>query len=293
MIEETAKSFAVYSKHDADAWRELKAKANMFELVMAAALYTPPAKWNPSESLPNPMLATQSSFSMFGLDEEMAFKTVRDCIDEYFEADEVRALLYRVAIEFAAPQPGMARVGLLLPVRMFMPGCWRMMVGGTHRLNGAMVTACIKEGVTMRESSRVKRIVLEGGRAVGVELVDGKRLMAKRAVVSAIGLKDTLLDMVGAEHLSDYTRRRAAHLEDRPGAGVGGHGAAPSHPSTRARVGTQASTVPGTRWSATTARRTCSTIAARVIAIAFPSFPRRRSGSTRCGTRPRPPRRTT
>ena len=93
MIEETAKSFAVYSKRDADAWRELKAKANMFELVMAAALYTPPAKWNPNESLPNPLLATQSSFSMFGLDEEMAFKTVRDCIDEYFESDEVRALL--------------------------------------------------------------------------------------------------------------------------------------------------------------------------------------------------------
>lgn len=217
MIEETAKSFAVYSKRDADAWRELKAKANMFELVMAAALYTPPAKWNQSESLPNPMLATQSSFSMFGLDEEMAFKTVRDCIDEYFEADEVRALLYRVAIEFAAPSlewPGSGYFFLF--ACLFMPGCWRMMVGGTHRLNGAMVTACIKEGVTMRESSRVKRILLEGGRAVGVELVDGKRILARRAVVSAVGLKDTLLDMVGAEHLSDYTRRRTTHFKEGP-----------------------------------------------------------------------------
>ena len=91
MIEETAKSFAVYSKRDADAWRELKAKANMFELVMAAALYTPPAKWNPNESLPNPLLATQSSFSMFGLDEEMAFKTcllyTSDAADERSSVD--------------------------------------------------------------------------------------------------------------------------------------------------------------------------------------------------------------
>ena len=217
MIEETAKSFAVYSKHDADTWRALKAKANMLEPMMAAGLYTPPAKWNPGEPVPNPMLAFASSMSMFGLDEEMAFKSIRDCIDELFESDEVRTILYRIAIEFAGPALEWPGGGyFFLFACLHMPGCWRMIVGGTHRLNGAMVTACLKEGVTMRESSRVKQIIMEDKRAVGVKLVDGKQIMARQAVVSAIGLKDTFLDLIGEEHLSDYYTRRVKNFKDGP-----------------------------------------------------------------------------
>ncbi len=216
-IEETAKSFSVYSKHDADAWRNLKTTANQLEPVMAAGLYTPPSKWIPGEAVPSPFTAFASSFAMFGLDEELAFKSIRDCIDEQFESDEVRALLYRIAVEFAGPSlewPGSAYFFLFACI--FMPGCWRLMVGGTHRLNGAMVTACIKEGVTMRESSRVRRILLDGGRAVGVELRDGTRVHARRAVVSAIGLKDTFLDLVGEDNLSDYYQRRVKNFKDGP-----------------------------------------------------------------------------
>ena len=216
-IEETARSFARYSKHDADAWRVLKARANMLEPLMAAGLYTPPPRWKPGEAPPNPFLAFGSSFSMFGLDEEMAYKSIRDCIDETFESDEVRALMYRIGIEFAGPSlewPGSAYFFLF--ACLVMPGCWRMMVGGTHRLNGAMVTACLREGVTMRESSRVERILLEGRRAAAVRLVDGTIVRARKAVVSAIGLKDTFLDLVGEEHLSAYYRRRVRNFKDGP-----------------------------------------------------------------------------
>jgi phytoene dehydrogenase-like protein len=217
LIEETAKSFAQFSKRDADTWRDLKTKANALELIMASSIYTPPAKWNLGDPLPNPFLAFASGFSMFGLDEEMAYKSIRDCIDELFESDEVRAILYRIGVEFAGPSlewPGMGYFFLF--ACLWMPGCWRMMVGGTHRLNGAMVTACLKQGVTMRETSRVRRILMDGGRAVGVELVDGQRYSARRAVVSAIGLKDTFLDLVGEEHLSSYYQRRVKNFKDGP-----------------------------------------------------------------------------
>jgi len=96
-----------------------------------------------------------------------------------------------------------------------------MIVGGSHRLNGAMVTACLKEGVTMREASRVKRILVEGGtatgrKAVGVEVVGGRKYMARQAVVSGIGLKDTFLDLVGEAQLSDYYKRRVKNFKDGP-----------------------------------------------------------------------------
>ncbi|MBI4511926.1 MAG: NAD(P)/FAD-dependent oxidoreductase [Deltaproteobacteria bacterium] len=217
MIEGTAQSFARYSKNDASTWRDLKTKANQLELLMAAGLYTPPPKLKPGEPPPNPFPAFCSSFSMFGLDEELGYKSIKDCVDELFEADEIRALLYRVGIEFAGPAlewPGSAYFFLFGCI--LMPGCWRMIVGGTHRLSGAMVTACLKEGVTMRESSRVQRILIDGGRASGVILQDGTKLLARKAVVSAIGLKDTFLDLVGEDHLSPYYRRRVKNFKDGP-----------------------------------------------------------------------------
>ncbi len=217
MIEETCKNFAVYSKRDADTWRTLKTKANMMEPLMAMGLYTPPPKVDLTKGLPPAYAAWNTLLRAFGLDEEMAYKSIRDCIDELFETDEIRALFYRVAIEFCGPPlewPGMG--GIFAFACLFMPGCWRMIVGGTHRLNGAMVTACLKEGVTMRESSRVKKIIMENKRAVGVQLVDGKEYRASKAVVSAIGLKDTFLDLVGEDHLSDYYKRRVKNFKDGP-----------------------------------------------------------------------------
>ena len=216
MIEETCKNFAVYSKRDAETWRELKTRANLLEPAMAHGLYTPPAAIDLEAGLPGrerPGLMMK----MFGLDEEMAHKSIRDCIDELFETDEIRALLYRVAVEFCGPPiewPGTG--GIFLFACLFMPGCWRMIVGGSHRLNGAMVTACLREGATMRETSRVERILYQDGRATGVQVVGGRRYLARQAVVSGIGVKDTFLDLLGEEHLSDYYRRRTRNFKEGP-----------------------------------------------------------------------------
>jgi phytoene dehydrogenase-like protein len=217
MIERTCKNFAVYSRRDADTWRALKTRANELEPLMAMGLYNPPRRINLEEGLPPAHQGSMMTMKMFGLDQEMAYKSIRDCIDELFETDEIRALFYRVAVEFCGPPiewPGMG--GLFVFSCLFMPGCWRMIVGGTHRLNGAMVTACLKEGVTMREASRVKKILVEGGKAVGVETVGGRTYMARQAVVSGIGLKDTFLDLVGEQNLSDYYKRRVKNFKDGP-----------------------------------------------------------------------------
>jgi len=217
LIEETARSFARYSRADADTWRALKSKANLLEPLMAAGLYSPPPPWKPGDKLPVLYDATSQFFGMFGLDDELAYKSIRDCVDELFEAPEVRMLLYRIAIEFCGPPLDWPGCGWAFAFGcLFMPGCWRMVVGGTHRLNGAMVTACLKEGVTMRECSRVRRVLLEGGRAVGVELVTGRQLRARRAVVSAIGVQDTFLDLVGEDNLSPYYQRRVKHHKSGP-----------------------------------------------------------------------------
>jgi phytoene dehydrogenase-like protein len=60
----------------------------------------------------------------------------------------------------------------------------------------------------------VRRILVEGGRAAGVELRDGTRLTA-RAVISNLDKPATLFGLVGREHLDAATLERVERIEDR------------------------------------------------------------------------------
>ena len=63
----------------------------------------------------------------------------------------------------------------------------------------------------MHVSTPVRRILVEQGRAVGVELADGRTVEAKRAVASNVEVRPTMLQLVGSELLdpgfSDKVRR--------------------------------------------------------------------------------------
>jgi phytoene dehydrogenase-like protein len=89
--------------------------------------------------------------------------------------------------------------------------------GGMAELGSAMARAVEAQGVTLRLSARVIRILVEGERAVGVTLAGGEDIRATR-VVSAIAPKTTLLDLVGPRHLDAGLFIRARHLKARGGA---------------------------------------------------------------------------
>jgi len=52
-------------------------------------------------------------------------------------------------------------------------------VGGTHMLGHAMASAALNAGVDLRYNHRVRRILMQGDRACGIELTDGRDLSAK------------------------------------------------------------------------------------------------------------------
>ena len=58
-------------------------------------------------------------------------------------------------------------------------------VGGLHKLSEAMATVITEHGGVIRTGTGARRILLEGKRAVGVELEDGSRLEADDVVVNA------------------------------------------------------------------------------------------------------------
>ncbi len=60
----------------------------------------------------------------------------------------------------------------------------------------------------------MRRVLIEDGRAVGVELRDGRRITA-RAVLSNLDKPATLFGLVGREHLDAATVERIERIEHR------------------------------------------------------------------------------
>jgi all-trans-retinol 13,14-reductase len=79
---------------------------------------------------------------------------------------------------------------------------------GGGQVIGARLTEVIQaHGGTVRTKARVRRILLEDGRAVGVRLADGEELRAP-VVVSNADIRRTYLELVGREHLPRRLRRK-------------------------------------------------------------------------------------
>jgi len=64
-----------------------------------------------------------------------------------------------------------------------------------------LLKSTFEQGGQIRTSARIKRIIVENGTAKGVELEDGTRFMANKAVVSTIDTHQTFLKYVGEDHL--------------------------------------------------------------------------------------------
>ena len=92
---------------------------------------------------------------------------------------------------------------------MWTLGNWKLCRGGTHTLAKAITQACYREGVDLIENTVVERVLVEDGRAIGVEVRGGRQIRADRVVASNADLRQTLLDLVGEEHLSKLWVSRA------------------------------------------------------------------------------------
>jgi len=84
--------------------------------------------------------------------------------------------------------------------------------GGAHSIPEALVARLEGDGGELRLRTPVERILVEGGRAVGVQLGDGDRIRADR-VVSNADPEMTLSRLVGPDHLSPKLRAKLRRTE--------------------------------------------------------------------------------
>lgn len=83
--------------------------------------------------------------------------------------------------------------------------------GGMGAVSAAIGAAAAAAGVAVRTGVRVQRIVIEAGRAIGVEIAGGEIVRAD-LVVSNADPKTTFLDLVGAANVETGFTRRIDHI---------------------------------------------------------------------------------
>ncbi len=204
LLDRTHANLSQYSKADADTYVELKKRAAALEPMLAAGLYTPPGDLPVADQ----GATAEMVFGDMGITADYAAKSPKVVIDELFETPELRALLYRATPEWGFPVDQTGTGAGFLSFIMWTMGNWKLVLGGTHALAKAMTQACYREGVELIENTAVERILVEDGRAVGVSTRTGD-IRATRCVASNADLQQTMLDMVGPEHLSDRWVKRS------------------------------------------------------------------------------------
>ncbi|MBM4195517.1 MAG: NAD(P)/FAD-dependent oxidoreductase [Gammaproteobacteria bacterium] len=93
-------------------------------------------------------------------------------------------------------------------------GAVALPAGGMGTVTAALAAAAQKSGATLRCSSPVARITLEGDRVSGVQLESGETIAAGTVVSNADPAR-TLLQLLGARHLETGFAERVRHIRSR------------------------------------------------------------------------------
>jgi len=199
-----------FSRRDAERLPEYEAMLlRIAGAIEPTLLETPP---DPFSRRPGDLLRlarTGWRFLKLGADGPRALQILtgaaRPVLDRWFESDEVKATLATDAIIGAMASPSTPGTAYVLFHHVMgecngARGVWGYVKGGMGSLSEAIAAAAREAGVEIRLNARVARVLVEGGRAVGVVLADGTEVRARR-VVSNADATVTLLRLVGAEHL--------------------------------------------------------------------------------------------
>ena len=139
----------------------------------------------------------------------------KDILDEYFDSEFLKAPLARLASEFGAPpsQKTISVGGMMMSMR-HDPGMARPR-GGTGALVKALVSLVKDKGGDIFTDKSVKRILLDGKKAVGVETADGSEYRAKLGVISNIDAKRVFLQMLSPGEVNAVDAELRERLERR------------------------------------------------------------------------------
>lgn len=218
----TEAEFARFSKKDAEAYpRYDAALEKVAQVLRDIALQSPPNVGGGVRAL---LAAAQQGWPLAKMDIstqrdllDIFTKSAREFLDGWFEDDHVQSAFGFDAVvgNYAGVStPGSAYVLLhhVFGEVNGKLGAWGHAVGGMGAITQAMARACAAQGVEISLESPVRRVLVDGGRAVGVELESGEELAAP-IVAANVGPALLYRQMIDPSDLDADFRRRVANYK--------------------------------------------------------------------------------
>lgn len=135
-------------------------------------------------------------------------RSAKALIEHHVRDPRLRAVLGAQAGDHGLPPSGVpAAMHAAVQAHYFDGGYYPR--GGGAALPRAFLRALRRAGGDIKVRAEVSKILIEGGRAIGVRLADGTEIRAK-AVLSNADPEITLRRLVGEEHLSTFEKIRLA-----------------------------------------------------------------------------------
>jgi len=216
-LAETQRSLAAHSARDAE---RLPAYAEMLDAVVDVlrelVLLTPPNAGGGLGELPKLLRLSRKWLSMTRGQQrdawELFTRSAGEVLDGWFDSDAIKGVygFDSVVGHYASPYtPGSAYVLLhhCFGEVNGRKGVWGHAVGGMGAITQAMAREAEARGVAIRTEAGARRVIVEGRRAVGVELESGTEIRA-RAVASAVNPKLLYLSLIDAGDLDPGFRDR-------------------------------------------------------------------------------------
>jgi phytoene dehydrogenase-like protein len=188
-----AAEIARFSQRDAKTFTQLVADYGEFiDSTYLSLMYSPP--------LPPSLQTAELEKSEEGRAlMQWHASTPVQLLDELFESEQVKVhfLARLTVLGFAPDQFGQGWIMLFRILKAEAPIC----VGGSQQLAEGMRRVVEGADGVVKTGLSVRRILVNGNQAVGVELADGSRIDAAKAVITNVEPKKSFLELVGEDRL--------------------------------------------------------------------------------------------
>jgi len=156
--------------------------------------------------------------------EELLDMTMFDLMDEHLDTEPFKVMHAMVAWYSGAAGhwEGVAIPAFACDATLTMYSGISVPQGGMHSYYHSIIRCALAHGAVVRTCCPVDEIIIENGRAAGVQLretstCDEKRIWANKAVISAVDVKQTFLDLIGPKHLGKSFLRKVDDISVKGG----------------------------------------------------------------------------
>lgn len=205
---ESIKSIRYFSEADALIWKNVEEELAPYEVELLRSIYwtPPPPPGMRIEPKDYPWSQVLSKAIPGVYDDAWNEMSTFELLDTLLQSEPLK-VMFGMSSWYNGPHPAWKGTGIMgLACNMLQHYSSGSPRGGMHSLAHVLTRAALAYGTHIITNCKVEEIIVVDREARGVRLsedspVSNKVIMADKAVISAVHVRNTFLDLIGPEHL--------------------------------------------------------------------------------------------